>query len=158
MEEEQIITVNDLASEDEPNKEKGTGVNKTLMGIIVFLLLVISGGGAYFFGTNKKTDENSDVAPTESPFKTETLGEETEDVNQEDVNSAVAGEATPTTDPLITPSITPIISASPTTFINPNLKIKDEFKIMIPTSTPTPKPTYIINPEVIPEKFQVPQL
>lgn len=134
MEEEQIITVNDLSSEEGSNKEKGSGVNKALMGIIVFLLLIITGSGAYFFGTAKNDGETDEAAPTESPFKAETLGEEIE----EEVIPTTAGEATPTTDPSITPSITPTTTASPTIYINPNLKVKDEFKIMLPTSTPTP--------------------
>lgn len=143
MEEEQIITVNDLSSDENTKSGRDGGVNKTLLGVIVLLLLVISGGGAYFFGVMQKSDEEGNTTPTESPFKAETLGEETEVSNEENVNPAASEEATPTIDPLITPSITPTTTPGPTIYINPNLKVKDEIKIILPTSTPS-----IINPDV----------
>ena len=137
MEEEQIITVNDLSSEESSNKEKGSGVNKALMGIIVFLLLVITGSGAYFFGTAKNDGESNEVTPTESPFKAETLGEEIEEV--------VIPTATPeaTVSGTITPSVTPKQTVAPTVkLINPNLKTDIK---LLPTSTPILIPTLKMN-------------
>lgn len=134
MEEEQIISADQIIAEEnkkeeDANKGGGAGVNKALMGIVVVLLMVITGGGAYYLGT-KGNEKEGEALPTQSLLQTETLGEETENVAEVTV--------TPTIDPLITPSVTPGVTAKPTFSINPNLKIKDEIKFLLPTVTPTP--------------------
>lgn len=142
MEEEHILTANDLESEETP-KKGSSGVNKALMGIIVVLLLVMAGGGAYFLGTQKGEDEKTDVVPTQGLIKTETLGEEVEDATAEaQLTATPSGTITPSVTPSVTPTTTPKV------LLNPTLKISTEFKLL-PTSTPTPIPTLKIqvNPQ-----------
>lgn len=133
MEEEHILTANDLESEETP--KKGSGVNKALMGIIVVLLLVLAGGGAFFLGTQNGKDEESDVIPTQGLTKTETLGEEVEDATSEaQLTATPSGTITPSVTPSITPITTPKILLNPTLkMVNPNIKL-------LPTATPTKVP------------------
>ena len=129
MEEEHILSADQLESEEAPSQNNDSGVNKVLLGIVVVLLLLITGGGAYFLGT-RKTSTNNELQPTQPPLDSATLGEESQNEEDMQISATDSATITPSVTSEVTPSVTPIETVSPTFKINPNLKIE------LPTSTP----------------------
>lgn len=76
MEEEQILSTEDLTPQESGgNGKEAQGLNKFLAGLVIVLLLILVGGGAYYFGTKEGKNTSESPTPTQS-LKQETLGQE----------------------------------------------------------------------------------